>query len=402
MKAVVFHDVGDIRLDNVASPGIEAATDAIVRLTTTAICGTDLHLVRGTLPGMKPGTIVGHEGVGVVERVGDDVRNFQPGDRVVIASTIACGYCGYCRDGAFALCDTPHPGGARAGTAFFGGPESAGAVHGLQAERARIPFANVTLVRIPDGVEDDRAVVVSDILPTGYFAAELADVGDGDTVAVFGCGPIGLCAILSARLQGAARILAVDTIAPRLQLARSLGAEVIDFNAGDPVEAVLRLTGGHGADRVIDAVGVDAVGPRRGSNGGDHQEGRAEPEVRPVTSPRRGVHWRPGDAPSQALAWAVRSVVKAGTLAVIGTYPTSLRSFAIGEAMSRNLTVKSGTCHHRRYMPMLLDMLAAGLVDPMHVLTEIQPFHAVIDAYEAFDVRQPGWVKVDLALRGAV
>lgn len=253
MKAVVFYGVGDIRITDAPDPKILQRNDAIVRLTASAICGTDLHMVRGTMPGMEPGTILGHEGVGVVEELGPDVRNLKAGDRVVIPSTIACGTCSYCRAGYFAQCDQANPNGPRAGTAFFGGPKTTGPFNGLQAERARVPYANVGLIKVPDEVSDEQAIMLSDIVPTGYFGADLAEIKHGDTVAVFGCGPVGQFAIASAFLQGAARVLAVDTIASRLDMARTQGSEVIDFQAEDPVQAILRLTGGIGVDRAIDA-----------------------------------------------------------------------------------------------------------------------------------------------------
>src|SRR4051812_29700577 len=258
MKAVVFHGVGDIRVDDVPDPTLQDPEDAIVRLTASAICGTDLHFVRGTMAGMKPGTILGHEGVGVVEELGSMVRNLNPGDRVVICSTIACGTCSYCRAGYFAQCDRANPNGPQAGTAFFGGPEQTGPFDGLQAERARIPFAHTGLVRLPDEVSDEQAILISDIFPTGYFGAALAEVGDGDTVAVFGAGPVGVFSVISARLMGAGRILCVDQHPDRLDMARRAGAETIDFTADDPIDAIRELTGGVGPDRAIDAVGVDA------------------------------------------------------------------------------------------------------------------------------------------------
>ncbi len=176
MKAVVFHDIGDIRLEDVAEPRLQEPTDAIVRLTASAICGTDLHFVRGSVGGMRPGTILGHEGVGIVEALGDEVRNLQVGDRVVIPSTIACGNCVYCRAGYYAQCDVANPGGSQAGTAFFGGPRANGGFHGLQAEKARIPYANIGLIRLPSSISDDQAILLSDIFPTGYFGAELAGI----------------------------------------------------------------------------------------------------------------------------------------------------------------------------------------------------------------------------------
>jgi len=224
MKAVVFHGVGDIRLDSVKEPKLKDATDAIVRITASAICGTDLHMVRGTLPGMKSGTILGHEGVGVVEEVGRDVTSVKPGDRVVIPSTIACGRCPYCLAGSYAQCDNANPNGPRAGTAFFGGPATTGPINGLQAEFARVPLAGPTLVKLPTEVTDDQAILLSDIFPTGYFGADLAEIKAGDTVCVFGCGPVGLFAIVSAKLLGAGRVFAVDTLPDRLAKARELGA----------------------------------------------------------------------------------------------------------------------------------------------------------------------------------
>src|SRR3954468_5247442 len=186
MKAVVFHGVGDIRLEDVAEPRIQKPSDAIVRITASAICGTDLHMIRGTVSGMKPGTILGHEAVGGVEDLGPDVRNLKKGDRVVVPSTISCGYCSYCRAGYNSQCDNANPNGAHAGTAFFGGPKESGPFDGLQAEYARVPFANAGLLKLPDLIEDDCAILLSDIFPTGWFGAQLAEVTPGDTVAVFG------------------------------------------------------------------------------------------------------------------------------------------------------------------------------------------------------------------------
>src|SRR5207248_803467 len=194
-------------------------TDAIVRLTSSAICGTDLHFVRGTMSGTKPGTILGHEGVGVVEQLGEDVRNLEVGDRVVIPSTIACGSCSYCRAGYYAQCVNANPNGPEAGTAFFGGPEQTGPFDGLQAEKARIPYANVGLVKLPDEVSDEDAILISDIFPTGYQAADIAEIRVGDIVCVFGCGPVGQFAIWSAKHLGAGRVIAVHAVPDRLEAA---------------------------------------------------------------------------------------------------------------------------------------------------------------------------------------
>jgi threonine dehydrogenase-like Zn-dependent dehydrogenase len=398
MKAIVFHDVGDIRLEDVPDPKIEQPTDAIVRLTTSAVCGTDLHMVRGTMPGMKPGTVLGHEGVGVVEEVGADVRNVRVGERVVVPSTIGCGYCSYCRAGYFAQCDNANPNGP--GTAFFGGPESAGAFDGMQAEFVRVPFANVGLVRLPDSIGDDAAILLSDIFPTGYFGADLAEIEDGDTVAVFGCGPVGLFAVLSAHLMGAGRVFAVDRLPSRLERAQWLSAETIHFEQEDPVEALRRMTGGIGPDRIIDAVGVDAEPPAAGPARAEAEQkaGQHRGEVEEV-APRQGAHgdtWVPGQAPSQALEWAVRSVAKAGSIAVIGVYPPTMQRFPIGEAMQKNLTIKLGNCNHRRYVPELVRLVAGGAVDPTDVLSHDEELSSAIDAFEAFDRRESGWIKIAL------
>lgn len=400
MKAVVFHSVGDIRLDDVPEPTLRQPTDAIVRITASAICGTDLHMVRGSLPGIVPGTILGHEGVGIVEELGKEVRNLKRGDRVVVPSTIACGACSYCRNGTYSQCDNANPNGPLAGTAFFGGPKLSGPFHGLQAEYARVPFAHVGLVRLPDDVTDDEAILLSDIFPTGYFGADIAQIEAGDTVVVFGCGPVGQFALASAKLFGAGRLLAVDGVPSRLDLARDQGAEIIDFNVEDPVEAIRYLTGGVGADRVIDAVGIDASWPQAGPaarrDGPLRDQFRLEVrEVAPEAC-LDGHAWRPGDAPSLVLRWAVNGLAKAGTLAIIGVYPPAARTFPIGQAMNKNLTLNMGNCPHRKYIPLLVELVQNGTIEPTRVLTNIEPLASAVEAYRAFDQRQPGWVKVEL------
>jgi threonine dehydrogenase-like Zn-dependent dehydrogenase len=398
MKAVVFHDVGDIRVDDVPDPRIQEPNDAIVRLTASAICGTDLHFVRGTMSGMKPGTILGHEGVGIVEEVGPNVRNLRPGDRVVIASTIACGFCSYCRAGYFAQCDTTTPQG---GTAFFGGPEAAGAYDGMQAEAVRVPFANVGCVKLPDEVTDDQAIMLSDIFPTAWFGAKLAEVGRGDTVAVFGAGPVGVFAVLSAFLQGAGRVLCVDRHDDRLEMARDHGAEVVNFDREDPIDALRDLTGGIGPDRVMDAVGVDAehvhAGPGEDrTETPDEQFDREIEQTAPEHKDEGPFSLGERAAPSMALRWAVRSVAKAGTVGIIGVYPPTVQSFPIGEAMNKNLAVLAGNCNHRRYIPELVGLTASGQVEPDRVLTNRGGMLSAIEAYEAFDRRASGWTKVEL------
>ena len=400
MKAVVFHDIGDIRLEDVPEPKIKDPHDAIVRITASAICGTDLHMIRGTMGGMEPGTILGHEGVGIVSEIGPEVRNLSIGDRVVIPSTIGCGYCSYCRSGYFSQCDNVNPNGPRSATSFFGGPKMSGPFHGLQAEMARVPFANVDLVKLPDEISDDQAIMLSDIFPTGYFGADNAEIKPGNTVAVFGCGPVGLFAIVSAFLMGAGRVFAVDRVPSRLEAARSHGAEVINFEEDDPVSVILSQTGGIGVDRVIEAVGVDAVHPDHGPAAKQAQQKEEEfkrelRQVAPKISPK-GANWVPGDAPSQALEWAIGSIAKAGTLSIIGVYPETVEFFPFGKAMGKNLTIKAGNCNHRRYIPKLIELVSSGVVRPEEFLSNVEPLTSVIDAYKAFDERKPGWIKVEL------
>ncbi|WP_026923809.1 zinc-dependent alcohol dehydrogenase [Glycomyces arizonensis] len=400
MKAVVWHGTGDIRLDEVPDPKILEPGDAIVRITRSAICGTDLHMVRGTLPGMVEGTVLGHEAVGVVEEVGSAVRGFSPGDRVVVPSTIGCGTCSYCRAGYYAQCDTANPNGPSAGTCFFGGPSSTGPVDGLQAEYARVPYAMTGLVRIPEAVSDDQAILLSDIFPTAWFGAKLAEIGPGDSVLVLGAGVVGQFAIASAKRQGAGRVLVVDGIASRLDKAREQNVEPIDFNDEDPVAVVKELTGGIGVDRVIEAVGVDAQRPKTGPAAEQAQQmaERFDSERRqaaPKANPDGG-QWVPGDAPSLALQWAVDSVAKAGSIGVIGVYPPGFNSFPIGAAMNKNLTVKMGNCNHRRYLPGLLDLVVSGTVDPTAFITRHERPTDAIEAYETFDRREDGWLKTVL------
>lgn len=400
MKAVVWRGIGDIGVDEVPDPMVQDPMDAVLRVTTAAICGTDLHFVRGTMTGMQPGTVLGHEAVGIIESVGSGIRNLSPGDRVVVGSTLSCGYCSYCRSGTYSQCDNANPGGRTAGTAFFGGPEAAGGFDGFQAEFARVPFANVIAVPLPESVTDEQAIMISDIWPTAWFGGRLAEIGRGDTVAVFGLGPVGQFAVLSAYLQGAGRVFGIDGIGSRLAAARRLGAEVIDYNAEDPVAVLQELTGGTGPDRVIDAVGVEAERPTGGPAAEQAREqadqlDEARQQAAPETNQQDGL-WRPGDAPTQAAQWAVQAVAKAGTIGVIGVYPPQLRAYPFGEAFNKNLTIRTGNCPHRRYIPELIRLTASGVVDPATVLTQVDTVPEAIEAYESFDRREEGWIKTAL------
>ena len=357
-------------------------------------------MVRGTFTGMKPGTILGHEAVSIVEEVGPMVRNFEPGDRVVVLSTIGCGTCSYCREGYYAQCDRANPNGGHAGNAFFGGPAETGPFHGLQAEKARIPFANVGMIKLPE-ISDDQAILISDIFPTGWFGADNAEIRTGNTVAVFGCGPVGQFTIASAKQMDAGRIFAIDHHQDRLALARRQGAECINFDEEDPVKAIMDMTGGIGVDRAIDAVGVDAECAHSGpaaKQAKDRQDDFQEEvrKVAPKQNVKNGGLWKPGDGPSQVLQWAVEALAKAGTLSIIGVYPPTMTSFPIGKAMNKNLTIKMGNCNHRRYAPHIVELVRTGAVDPTEVLTQVLPIDNVLDAYRHFDQRDEGWTKVEL------
>jgi threonine dehydrogenase-like Zn-dependent dehydrogenase len=266
----------------------------------------------------------------------------------------------------------------------------------LQAEKALIPFANVGLVKLPDEVDDDQAILLSDIVPTAYMAAENAQIKPGNTVAVFGLGPVGQFCVACAKLFDAGRIVAIDTIPSRLEMARAQGAEVIDFNAEDPIKAIKELTSGIGVDRVIDAVGVDANRPHSGpaAKRAAKKHAKGKERIAPDANPQGG-NWEPGDAPSIVLSWSVEAVAKAGTVSIIGVYG-DVDSFPIGNAMEKNLTLTMGNCNHRRYIPRLVELVRSGSLNPAEILTQTEPITSVIEAYKSFDKRKPGWVKVKL------
>jgi threonine dehydrogenase-like Zn-dependent dehydrogenase len=398
MKALVFHDIGEIKLDDVKEPKIEDKNDAIVRITTSAICGTDLHFVRGTVGPMKKGTILGHEAVGIVEEIGKGIKNLNKGDRVIVPSTVACGFCRLCRKGFFSQCEVANPNGSDAGTAFFGGPKNSGPLQGCQAEYVRVPFGNHNLVKIPAHVSDDKAILLSDIFPTAYFGIDIAKVKAGDVVIVMGCGPVGQFVIASCKLRGVSRIFAIDCVSSRLDLARRQGAECINFNEEDPTGFIKEATKGNLADIVIDAVGVDAVSPTDGPAAKEAQEHKNEfkqelAQIAPETNSKNG-NWVPGDAPSQVLRSSVELVGKCGTISIIGVYAEKSNTFPIGKAMNKNLKIVMGNCHHRAYIPYLLQMVESNVIDPTEILTQKEPITNIVDAYKQFDKRGPGWIKV--------
>jgi len=401
MRAVVFYGIGDIRLEDVPEPQIESPKDAIIRLTTSAICGTDLHFVRGTVGGLSKGQTLGHEGVGIIESVGSGVARFKPGQRVIIPSTVGCGECQFCSKGFFAQCDVANPNGKLAGTVYYGATAENGGLKGLQAEKARVPFADANLVAVPDQITNDQAILMSDILPTGWFGADLAEIEQDDHVVIFGCGPVGQMAIASATLMGG-RVIAVDRLPDRLEMARRQGAETINFDEKDVVEAVLALTNGDGAARVIDVVGVDAQHPQHGPKAPgllDKVKLAVEQKTIEPGARTHGRHFVAGDNPVQVHDWAVDCVAKVGTVAIIGVYPPNDRTFPIGKAMNKNLTLRMGNANHRRYYDVLIEHVLAGRLDPAKILTNVEPLTNAVDAYKAFDERQPGWMKVELQPR---
>ncbi|WP_058533897.1 zinc-dependent alcohol dehydrogenase [Legionella saoudiensis] len=401
MKALVFNEIRDIRLEEVPKPTIRDPFDAIVKITTAAICGTDLHFIRGTMGPMKQGTILGHEGVGVVESLGASVRNLKEGDRVVIPSTIACGVCPMCRKGCSSQCDQANPNGE--GTAFYGGPELSGAFNGCQAEYIRVTYANNNLVKLSPRISDDQAILVSDIFPTAFFAVDMAQVKRGDVVVILGCGPVGQFAIASCKLRGVSRIFAVDTIPSRLEMAKQQGAECINFNKESPSEVLKDLTNGMLADVVIDAVGIDAYAPTQGPclDYVKKMKQQFDEEVLQVTSyaPVSSGNWVPGNAPSYILREAVKLVAKCGTISIIGVYPPNFTVYPIGEAMNKNLKLVMGNCPHRIYIPQLLALMEDERIDPMLILTQKESLNDIVEAYKQFDARNDGWIKVALDAR---
>lgn len=398
MKAVIYRGIGDIALETVPEPKLQQPTDAIIRITSSAICGTDLHFIRGTFPGVKEGRILGHEAVGIVEEVGKSVRNFRKGDRVVVPSTVGCGSCGYCRAGYQSQCDIANPNGPAAGTVFFGGPESSGGLDGLQAEYARIPFAGAALVKLPEEIIDDQAILMSDILPTSYMAAVMAEIKPSDTVAIFGCGPVGLFAITCAQHLGAGRVFAIDNVDSRLEMARTHGAEIIHFDREDPIAVLKELTQGSGPDRTIDAVGVDAGTARKGPAADPEAAAKFASELKEIAQDGTpdDKAFQPGGAPSQALKWAIESVAKAGTVSVIGVYSAPVQHFPIEQILEKNLTLKAGNCNHRRYMPEMIELVRSGVIRPEQFLTQKEPMQSAIDAYRSFAEHERGWIKVKL------
>lgn len=402
MKALVIKDVGIIALEEVADPKIVNQTDAIIKLTMTTICGTDLHSVRGTIPGYQSGTVMGHEGVGIVEQIGADVKKFKIGDRVIVPSTIACGICHYCRQEIYAQCDASNPQGPDNGTAYYGGPKDSGSFQGMQAEKVRVPYADVNLVKIPDSISDEQVILLSDILPTSYMAAENTYPQKEDETAVFGCGIVGQLAILSLKKMGVKKIFAIDNVPYRLEIAKKQGAHTINFDEVDPVKELKKLTDNRGPNKIIDAVGIDAEHPSGVAPWFKELVGKTNfkeevNKIAPKQNPQ-GSNWIPGDGPSQVLRWSVDAVAKAGVISIIGVYTELLDAFPIGAAMGKNLTITMGNCNHRKYIPRMVEWVANDEVDLLPFLTQHKPFTEIVECYKRFDKREDGWLKVALKI----
>jgi threonine dehydrogenase-like Zn-dependent dehydrogenase len=374
MRAVVYEGPYRVRVREKPAPRIEHPDDVVLRVTRAAICGSDLHLLHGFIPDTRVGTTFGHEFTGVVEEVGPGVRRLKRGDRLVVPFNISCGTCFYCRRGLSGVCESSNPSNELA-SGVFGYSHTTGGYEGGQAEYVRVPFADVGPMEIPDDLEDEDVLLLSDVLPTGYQAAEMGAVKEGDTVAVFGCGPIGLVAARSAWLFGAGRVIAIDRVEARLRFAeRWAGAEALDLRrVDDPVAALKDATGGRGPDVCVDAVGLEASG-----SGWQTLLGRK-------------LKLAPGS--SVALDWAVHAVRKAGTVSIVGVYGPPANLVPIGVAMNKGLTFRMAQANVRRYMPHLLEHVRAGRLDGRALITHRFPLERAQRAYELFDRKADGCVK---------
>jgi threonine dehydrogenase-like Zn-dependent dehydrogenase len=388
MKALTWHGRSDVRCETVPDPIIIDPTDAIVRITSTAICGSDLHLYDGFNPFMEPGDILGHEPMGVVEEVGSDVKRLKPGDRVVIPFTISCGSCWACRKTLYSVCQTTNRnaelaqkllGHTTAG--LFGYSHLTGGYAGGQAEYLRVPYADVGPIRIDSGLPDESVLFLSDIFPTGWMAAENAGIEAGDTVAVWGCGPVGQFTIQSAWLMGAGRVIAIDRVPERLEMARTHGrAETIDIRNEEVYDRLMEMTGGRGPDRCIDAVGAEA-----------HSFG----SIDAVYDKVKTMMFMETDR-SHVLREAIRCCRPGGTVSVPGVYFGLIDKFPIGSVMNKALSLRSGQTHVQRYLEPLLQRVENGDIDPAFVITHTVPLDRGPEMYRTFREKEDGCIKVVL------
>jgi threonine dehydrogenase-like Zn-dependent dehydrogenase len=388
MRANCWRGRNTVRVENVPDPVILNPRDAIVRVTLTAICGSDLHLYDGYIPTMERGDVLGHEFMGEVVELGSGVKNLKVGERVVVPFPIACGACSACAAQLFSLCENSNPNGWMAEklwghlpAGIFGYSHLTGGYAGGQAEYVRVPFADVGPLQVPDGMRDEQALFLSDIFPTGYMAAEMCGIKPGDVIAVWGCGPVGQFALTSARMLGAERLIGIDRFPYRLRLAQEhSGAETINYDEVESVvETLKEMTGGRGPDACIDAVGMEAHG-----HGVQFAYDRAKQAARLET-----------DRPI-ALREAIQACRNGGTVSVIGVYGGFIDKFPIGAVMNRSLTIRSGQCHVQRYMKPLLARIEQGEIDPSFVITHRLGLEDAPRGYDIFKQKQDDCEKVVL------
>jgi threonine dehydrogenase-like Zn-dependent dehydrogenase len=388
MKAVCWYGKHDVRVKNVPDPKILNARDAIIKITTTAICGSDLHLYNGYIPTMEEGDILGHEFMGEVVEVGSAVTNLKVGDRVVVPFTIACGECFFCKKGLFSACDNTNPNPeimetlyGYSGAGIFGYSHMMGGFAGGQAEYVRVPFADVGPIKVPDHLSDEQVLFLSDIFPTGYMAAENCDIAEGDTVAVWGAGPVGQFAIKSALMLGAEQVVSIDHYEDRLELSRSQNEKVrtINFDEEEVYDRLLELTGGRGPDSCIDAVGLESHG--------------TSPDA--LMDYAKAMTFLATDRP-HALRQAIFCCRKGGTVSVPGVYGGFLDKFNWGAAFGNGLKFKMGQTNMQKYMPKLLESIESNEVDLSFVISHRMKLSEAPLAYESFNTEKNGWRKVVL------
>ena len=388
MKALVWHGKCDVRIDTVPDPKIENPRDAVIKVTSTAICGSDLHLFDGYMPTMESGDILGHEFMGEIVELGSAVTHVKKGDRVVVPFTMACGGCFFCKKTLYSCCDNSNPNAkvaevamGHSPSALFGYSHMLGGFSGGQAEYVRVPFADFGAFKVPDELPDEKVLFLTDIFPTGYMAAENADIERGDTVAVWGCGPVGQFAIQSAWMFGAGRVIAIDCVPERLKLAKEKGrAETIDFMEKGVYETLQEMTKGRGPDRCIDAVGAEAHG--MGSI----------PAMLDKAKAKVGL----GTDRPQALRQAIMCCRKGGTVSVPGIYIGMLDKVPMGAFVNKGLTMKSGQTHVHRYLKPLLEKVQNGEIDPSFLITHRLPLSEAPGAYKTFRDKEDGCIKVVL------
>ena len=389
MRANVWSGRNTVQVENVPDPKILNSRDAIVKITSTAICGSDLHLYDGYMPTLKRGDILGHEFMGEVVETGKGVTNLKAGDRVVVPFTISCGNCNNCHNELFSLCENSNPNAnmaealhGQSPAGMFGYTHMMGGFAGGQAEYARVPFADVGPIKIENDLPDESVLFLSDIFPTGYMGAEMCDIKGGDIVAVWGAGPVGQLAIASAYLLGAERVIAIDQYDYRLEMAREkCGAETINFQESeDVVEELKDMTGGRGPDACIEAVGMEA----------DHHHGLVHMYDRARQAARMTTE-RP-----HALREAIMACRSGGVISIIGAFGGFMDKFPIGTVLNRSLTIKAGQCHVQKYTRPLLERIEKGEIDPAFVITHKLPLDSAPDGYETFKHKQDECVKVVL------